>query len=93
MTHRGYSEGTGGESRRVHHSTALQAMFTLLLKTTVGYTDVLGHGVDIGDNQWATEAAAEAAAADLRAVGIGDRPGDEWRVVRIDDLGSYELIA
>ena len=29
MTHRGYSEGTGGESRRVHHSTAPQVMTNL----------------------------------------------------------------
>lgn len=93
MTHRGYSEGTGGESRRVHHRTALHIMFTLLLRTATGYTDILGHGVDIGDNQWATEAAAEAAAADLRAVGIGDRPDDEWRVINVEDLGSYELTA
>jgi len=28
MTHRSYIKGTGGESRRVHHSTALQAMTT-----------------------------------------------------------------
>lgn len=68
-------------------------MFTLILKTANGYTDILGHGVDINDNQWPTEAAAENAAAALREVGIGDRPGDEWRVVHIDDLGSYELIA
>jgi len=93
MTHRGYSEGTGGESRRVHHTTALQAMFTLILKTATGYTDILGHGVDIGANQWPTESAAEEAAADLRAVGIGDRPGDEWRVVNVQDLGNYELTA
>jgi len=68
-------------------------MYTLHLKTRTGWTDILGHGVDIGANQWPTEAAAEAAAADLRAVGIGDRPGDEWRIVHVDDLGNYELTA
>ena len=68
-------------------------MFTLILKTATGCTDILGHGVDIEDNQWPTWAAAEKAAADLRAVGIGDRPGDELRVVHTDDLGSYELTA
>ena len=68
-------------------------MFTLILKTTTGYTDILGHGVDIDANQWPTEADAADAAEALRSVGIGDRPGDEWRVVHTDDLANYELIA
>lgn len=67
--------------------------FTLILKTINGYSDILGHGVDIDANEWATEGEALAAAAALREVGIGVDPGDEWRVVDVRDLGSYELTA
>ena len=66
-------------------------MFTLLLLTRHGWTDILGHGVD--HNEWPTIQAAEAAAAELREVGVGDRPGDEWRVVPTTDLDSYTLVA
>ena len=68
-------------------------MFTLLLKTPHGWTDILGHGVDVDANQWPTEDAALAAAQSLREVGIGDAPDSEWRVVHLEDLGSYDLVA
>lgn len=68
-------------------------MFTLILKTRNGFTDILGDGVDIDANEWETEAEALAAAESLREVGIGVNPGDEWRVIDAKDLDSYELIA
>ncbi len=68
-------------------------MFTLLLLTRNGWTDLLGHGVDVDSNEWPTIEAAEAAAQELREVGIGTDPGQEWRVVPIADLDSYTLVA
>jgi hypothetical protein len=69
-------------------------MFTLLLFTRHGWTDILGQYMPhLPPNEWPTIQAAEAAAAELRKVGIGDRPGDEWRVVPTADLDSYTLVA
>lgn len=68
-------------------------MFTLILKTDEGWTDILGHGVDADANEWPTEEAALAAARDLREVGIGSDPGDEWRVIPVEELDHFELIA
>ena len=68
-------------------------MFTLLLQTAHGWTDILGHGVDIDANEWPTREAAEAAAQDLREVGIGIDPDNQWRVVATEDLDSYDLVA
>lgn len=68
-------------------------MFTLILKTDHGWTDILGHGVDVDANEWPTEDAALDAAHALHEVGIGTDPGQEWRVVAVEDLDSYDLIA
>ena len=76
-----------------HPSHPIPSLFTLLLLTRHGWTDILGHGVDHGANEWPTIQAAEAAATELREVGVGDRPGDEWRVVPTADLDSYTLVA
>ena len=62
-------------------------------RRVVGAKIARRNGVDIDANQWPTEFAAEEAAEALRSVGIGDRPGDEWRVVNVEDLDSYELTA
>ncbi len=68
-------------------------MFTLLLLTRHGWTDILRHSFPLCVNEWPTVQAAEAAAKMLREVGVGDRPGDEWRVVPTADLDSYTLVA
>ena len=68
-------------------------MFTLLLLTRHGWTDILGcYMSHLPPNEWPTIQAAEAAAKELREVGVGDRPGDEWRVVPTADLDSYTLV-
>lgn len=68
-------------------------MFTLLLHTAHGWTDVLGHGASPGANQWATEEDARAAILNLAEAGIGTDPGCEWRVVQVEDLDNYILVA
>jgi hypothetical protein len=68
-------------------------MFTLLLKTPHGWTDILGHNVDADANQWPTEKAALAAAQSLREVGIGDDPDSELRVIPLEYLDRYSLVA
>jgi hypothetical protein len=68
-------------------------MFTLLLKTDRGWTDILGDGVDADANLWETEDDAWVAVQDFRDVGIGKDCANEWRVVHVDDLGNYDLIA
>lgn len=65
-------------------------MFTILLRTSNGWTDYLGQsGVDL--NTWNTISEAELAITDLHGVGIGC--DDEWRIVPTEDLNNYKLIA
>ncbi len=69
-------------------------MFALLLFTRDGwYNDLLGNGVDCDANEWPTVEDAEAAAQELRECGIGTDPGQEWRVVPIEDIDNYILVA
>ena len=68
-------------------------MFALLLKTPHGWTDTLGPNAPANANEWPTEDAALAAAQSLREVGIGDAPDSEWRVIPVEDLDSYSLVA
>jgi hypothetical protein len=68
-------------------------MFTLLLKTSRGWTDILGDGVTADALLYQTEDEAHAGIQDLREVGIGRDSGNEWRVVHVDDLGNYDLVA
>jgi len=75
-------------------------MFTLLLLTRDGWTDPLGNGVNtdaivyrVAVNEWPTAEAAESVAQELREVGIGTDPGQEWRVVPIEDIDNYTLVA
>ena len=65
-------------------------MFVLLLKTRHGWTDNIGSCASADANQWPTEDAALAAAAEINQVmgTIG-----EWRVVEKDRLSSYDLVA
>jgi hypothetical protein len=60
-------------------------MFTIILRNRYGWTDNLGDG----ENSWTTEAAAEAACAELRQAWGGD---PDLRVVATEDLGNYDLI-
>lgn len=79
-------------------------MFTLLLLTRHGQ-DPLGHaelvalrqaaallGIDLDVNKWPTVEDGEAAAQELRECGIGTDPGQEWRVVPIEDVDNYTLV-
>jgi hypothetical protein len=69
---------------------ALTSMFALLLETRHGWTDNIGHNAPANANQWPTEAAAMAAAAELdQAWGTTS----QWRVVDEDRLSSYDLVA
>lgn len=63
-------------------------MFVLLQKTPHGWTDSIGDTANA--NQWVTEDAATAAAADLDQVW---GTTSEWRIVDEDRLSSYDLVA
>ncbi len=75
-------------------------MFALLLFTHDGWTDPLGNGVNadaivyrVAVNEWPTVEDAEVVARELRECGIGTNPGEEWRVVPIEDIDNYTLVA
>lgn len=63
-------------------------MFTIIIKTTAGWTDNLGPG----PNEWATEEEANRAIADLQSVGFSSDP-DDWKIVPADRIESYDLVA